>query len=454
VTYFRLDLDCDRITGRNGTAVYDIGGRRIFLLDDESSQVLAHCEDKNPLKEEWLGGPEHRFLKTLVNEGLGCVHSYPVHVDKLLMSSPIAQLGGMLAPTPEYQSASWNITDRCDQNCHFCPSSLEDPLWQACRSCLRREGNAEDPSLLDNPEPIVEQLAALDLKGLHIRGGNPLLEWKRLTGILDAVEEFPALNTTITTVGTGAPLADILSLYDDYPRVTLNVVMLGFDDENDEGSSNKDNVAAQQCELLDALRQNDLAFLITVVVSDKTPVQRDRATHRIFERWGVTPFFAEFYPMPQNGDDFQFTTIQNGKRLLYLWHDPNQFFQLKESATCMFGGMEISTGGAVTPCAGCNHQCGKIANGDLSGALSGDQLYNVWDTSKSKIDQCKDCALRFACVDCLAADLLGEKNETVRAAYCPVMFSDRSLFEDANLLEGRGFVHLLSLKKGLESCPA
>jgi hypothetical protein len=47
---------------------------------------------------------------------------------------------------------------------------------------------------------------------------------------------------------------------------------------------------------------------------------------------------------------------------------------------------------------------------------------------------------------------LGEKNDKVAAAYCPVMFSERSLFEDAHLLQGQGFVHLLSLK-GMESCP-
>ena len=192
-------------------------------------------------------------------------------------------------------------------------------------------GNTEAQSLLDNPALIVEQLAALDFQGLHIRGGNPFLEWNRLIRVLDAAKEFPTLSTTITTVGTGAPLADILLLYDVYARITLNVVLLGFNDENEEGGSSKDDVAAQQFALLDALRQNDLAFLITVIVSDKTPVQRDSVTNRIFERWKVKPYFAEFYPLPLNGDNIQFTTIQNGKRLLYLSRDPNQFFELKES---------------------------------------------------------------------------------------------------------------------------
>jgi hypothetical protein len=453
VAYFRLDGDCERITGRNGTVVYDIGGGRIFLFDDEASQVLAHCESRNPLKEEWLGGPEHQFLRTLAKEGLGRFHSYPVHVDKLFMSSPLVQKSGMLAQKPVFNTATWSITDRCDQDCHFCPGSAEDPLWQACRSCFRREGIEKDQSLLNNPEPVIEELAALGFHGLHIRGGNPLLEWERLTNILGAVNKFSTLNITITTVGTGAQLTDILSLYDISPRLTLNIVLLGFDDEHVEGCLNKDDVAVQQFALLDALRKNELAFLITVIVSDKAPVQRDSVTNRIFERWKVIPQFAEFYPMPKSGDAFQFTTIQNGKRLLYRWRDPNQFFQLKENASCMFGGMEITTGGTITPCAGCNHQCGKIVDKGLSGGLRGDQLYDVWGTSKSDIDQCKDCALRVACVDCLAADMLGEKNEKVRASYCPVMFSERSLFDDADLLEGRGFVYRLSLKRGLETCP-
>lgn len=74
--YFRLNNDCFLIQGR-GAALYDVSRSRVFLLDQEASDVLRACEEQQPLKMEWTAGPVRQFLDLLMAEGLGCNYDPP-----------------------------------------------------------------------------------------------------------------------------------------------------------------------------------------------------------------------------------------------------------------------------------------------------------------------------------------------------------------------------------------
>jgi len=451
MTYFRLNMGAILKTGGKGAVLYDVIGRRIFLLDKEAQRLLQECENRMPVKDEGLAGSAHRFLDLMVSEGLGFYYSHPTHIDKMLTSSPINELE-MLGPPPAYKIVNWSITSRCDQACHFCPASLQQPIWQACRSCVRRANSSEIPSVFDNPAHLVKQMADLGIWGIHLRGGNPLLEWERLTAILNCTRSQPHLRVGITTPGTGRAIEHIISLY-RYPNVQLNVVLIGFEDRSDRRLPEANSVRSTQYKLLDTLRQCNALFSIVVVISDKTPVDREYASQWVFKRWGMIPGFAEFHPSPENGSrEFRFNTIQTNRKPLLLWRNPEEFFQRTENNACVSGIMEITVDGSVKPCAGCDDDCGKIINNDLRHAIKGRRLYELWKMSKDKIEQCSDCPLGIACSDCLAAERLGTIDKRVALGYCPVM-QDGDLYANAGRFEHQGFVYLLSIEKGLERCP-
>jgi MoaA/NifB/PqqE/SkfB family radical SAM enzyme len=448
--YFRLNIDCFLVAGKKGSALYNVNSQKIYLLDQESGRLLEECEGRQPLKQEWLHGKFHSFLDLLVREGLGCYYPYPVYVDKMLLDSPLNRVGGMLSPWTDYKVMSWSITNQCDHNCHFCPNDLQQPLWQACRSCVRRDNAIEDPALFADPISFLKQMTGLGIWGLHIRGGNPLLEWARLTGILHAANSFPHLKIAVTTPGTGLPVNDILSLYDNFPNFKLNVTLLGFNEDPDKSLADGTDAAIDQFKLLDVLRERNAPFDIIVVISDQTPADRESASAQIFNRWGIMPHFAEFYPLPdKNKTDFRFSSIQKNKKTLYMWRTAKEFFHRVNNSICLQGGFEVAVNGSIKPCAGCGHDCGKVFNNRLTDALKGDFLYNLWKQGKDKVAQCADCALRFACIDCLAADLLGATNRKVASGYCPVM-EDSDLYAKAGSFEHQDCLHLLSVERGLE----
>lgn len=451
MVYFRLNSDCYFLSSEKGAVLYDVFGRRIILLDNEARTLLQSCEKGQALADESLKAKARQFFELLIREGFGFYYPRHYFIDKMLLASPM-ELLEPLAPPPTYKVVNWNITSRCDQNCHFCPNDLQSPSWQACRSCVRRSNDVEAPSLFGDIGLLVKQMVGLGISGIHIRGGNPLLEWDRLISILNSMENYPQVRVGITTPGTGKALDDILSLY-RWRNVQLNVVLQGFEDKSNGPVSGGSDVRHLQFRLLDALRQSNRLFSIVVVVSDMILADRDSASRWIFKRWGVMPVFSEFYPSQcEKRESFHFTHVQSKIKSLSPWRDPEEFLQRFHKNTCVSGVMEIALSGNIKPCAGCDDDCGKIVNNDLIRALRGERLYSVWGMAKEQIDQCRDCPLRLACSDCLAAEKLGIKDKRLAAAYCPVMEKD-DLFANAGHFEHQGFLYLLSVEKGLERCP-
>ena len=435
MAYFRLHIDCYLVCGRNGCAVYDVNGRRILLPDREAAAVLLACESRKPLRKEWLQGRVHRFLGTLVREGLGFFHSHPVHVDKMVLSTPMDDGGGLLMPPTEYTAISWSITDRCDHDCGFCPSAFRHPTWMACRSCVRRADRADQAAACSGDGALVRQMAGLGIRRLHIRGGNPLLEWERLEGVLSEAGKHPGLQVTITTPGTGQPVERLLEL-SRRPGVSLNLVLAGGP------------LLSEQESRLDVLRQGGATFSVVVLVSDDHPVDLPAETRRIVERFGTRPAFAEFHAMPDGKNAFQFRHVRKDSKQLYLWQNARQFFHMTRRNACIYGGLEIAPDGSISPCVACDHGCGKIRNGDLVAALKGPMLYDVWKMNKDRVLTCKDCAMRFACIDCLAAELMGDGHAPVARGYCPVMDAE-DLYSEVDRLSHQGFLRLLSVAKGV-----
>lgn len=447
--YFRLNNDCFLIQGR-GAALYDVSRSRVFLLDQEASDVLRACEEQQPLKMEWTAGPVRQFLDLLMAEGLGCNYDRPVYIDKMRWLAPLQSLR-TLFDAPPYLKLDWSITNRCDNHCPFCPRHQHQVVWQACRSCLRRDDSPENLSLLDDPKSLIKQLAQLGMSGIHIRGGNPLLQWERLLTILNVLKEYPRLRLAISTPGTGRSLEDIVSLY-QYKNLGLNVVLIGFDPVPGPRRSDGAPDSARQFELLDALLAAHCAFHISVLIPGGLSLDGPFVSQSIYDRWKIKPTFVEFYSPQNSGNqgEFRFTFAKDGKKRLDPWRDPNHFFFRFEKNTCLSGGMELTAGGSIMPCPGLDQVCGKVINADLSSALKGSLLYDLWEKPKHEIRGCEQCALRYGCSTCAAAEFAGENNPSLKRAYCPPCLQS-STPENGCLWDHDGFIYSLSVKKGLES---
>ncbi len=448
--YFRLNPECHLSAGSLGAALYDILGRRIFLLDKRTHDLLRGCETAGAPADHLQRPEARRFLGLLVRLGLGGYHPEGTYVDKLLAGSPLEAFES-LGPPPSYTVAAWTITDRCDHHCSFCPVAPGVASLQACRTCVRRGGTAVPPASLGNPSDFLRQLAALGIRRLQIRGGNPLLEWERLIEVLGAAAAYPRLRVGITCPGTGRSVAEIRGLY-DFGNVQVDVVLHGFRERRDRYVPQPGDVFLAQCMLLDALRQAGLSFSVTVMVSDEAVADTQFALRWIMRRWGAIPCFAEIRQLPQDGP-FRLMSRDGGRRPLHMWRDVDDFFHRLRHRACLDGGFEIATDGSLHPCAGIDAECGRVVGGDLGHALRNDRLYDFWKASKDRTGSCRECPLGPVCFDCLSADLFAAKDARMSAAYCPVM-SGADLHGTPECLEHEGFLYLLGIDRGLELCPA
>lgn len=447
--YFRLATNCYLIEGDKDAAVYDVSHARIFLLDETSYRILRRCEDGAALDEsDPTNEDEIELLNRLCDERLGFFEHAPAFVDKFLPHAPVEWRGFCLQP-PRYRRADWSITNRCELACSFCPRDGA-VSWQACQTCVRRDLAEEDRRLFERPQRIVQQIADLGVAVLHIRGGNPLLDWERLQAIIETAGSYPHLSVIITTPGTGQSVDRILTLY-KIPNLRLNVVMLGISAASVGDVCGKGQTFNRQVQLVDALSNGGLPFFVTFLLSRSTRHDRDEMIRFAQTRWQATPSFAEIYRQEEMPEQFRFTHLRANAKPLVPWRSVEEFYFRIRSNTCLYGAFEISADGGIKPCAGLDQTCGQVVGGKLRSALRDEQLYSLWNLGKSDIEPCDRCALRYACADCTAAELAGTAKPTLKQAYCP--------FEpggDARASESRwdhdGFVQVVKLEGKKVSC--
>lgn len=437
MTYFHLAADCFLVEGVKDAALYDITGRRLFLLDEAAHAILSKCENQSLLEAAWLDPNGMPLLHILAGEGLGSFHAAPAYIDKLLPNAPIGWRGFSLRPPP-FRKLDWSLTDECDVACDFCPRAESDLCWQACTGCLRRTApSGATATLPADVESIVDQIAALGVLGVHIRGGNPLLEWERLDAVLRASARHPNFRVMVTTPGAGRPVEDIAGLY-RYAHFGLNIVMFAIPGQNGGHASSLD-LLAEQLNLADELKRRGLRFSVTYLLRDASPQTREAIECFAQKRWKVQPRYSEIHT--KSAEHSSFSHINSKGKPLTLWRSIENFYFRVGWSTCLFGACEIAADGTIYPCAGLDKAAAEIAGGQLRPALGKDSIFDWWKSSKNDVGPCNRCALRYACADCRAAELVA--SPVVGARWCP-FDPDGDVRACQSKWDHSGFVYVLS----------
>lgn len=290
------------------------------------------------------------LLRILQAEGVGSFDSGPAYVDKLLIRSPVEFKGFAMQP-PNYQRVAWEITDRCDMACDFCGRASEVVSWQSCQSCIRRDKRREVRRDFERPESFLAELADLEVGTIHIRGGNPLLEWDRLQSILWAAQGYQKITVLITTPGIGQPRERLLSLCEG-GRVQLNIVMFGIDAPSYEAVCGRSDVLEEQIALVDDLVKRTLPFYLTFVLSFDTREKRHDILNFVRQRWKGTPSFTEVYWREALADSLRFSHLLSEGKPLYPWRTIDEFYFRIRANTCLYGSFEVGIDGLIRPCPG------------------------------------------------------------------------------------------------------
>jgi len=447
--YFRLHPDVFLTVGRNGSVLYDIMGPAIYVLDSEAERVLRHCESNACLNDGALLHSSLGVLDTLIDRGLGQYYSKPVYIDPMYFKHH-----DHLEPPapPPYGKLSLVITDACEHECEFCPYLFEHDLsWFACSSCVRSKSIKDDADYQCQVESLLADAYGLGVTWLHIRGGNPFLDWERLQEVLTCAAKYVVLRVCITTPGTGRPIKDIISLY-ERDGVCLNVTVSGaafLEAQKEEDRS----LFEAQCELLGSLSERKLDFSITANIVGCEAGASEVISKVISERFGKTPYFAQFIRRSDFSlGDCRFHVVKNGKRALDIWTQPTIFYHRLINNYCLYGGIEVDNYGDIKACAGCSQCYGSVREKSLLEFAKHNELHDTWKRSKAVVSPCNECALRLACSDCHAAEQMAPDVPGGATCYCPLASMD-NLYDCASLLDYHPSVFFCSADGSVMPCP-
>lgn len=426
MTWFRLAADVFLVEGDGADALYDVHGGRVLVLDEIARGVLHHCEANEALPAE-LEPTVKAFLDALEEAGLGAYEDSPAHVEKLLLHQPTNWQGMCMQP-PNFSRADWSLTDRCDQDCAHCGRSGETLTWEGCRTCLRRSAEGGDAWMPERPAALVAEIAALGVRTLHIRGGNPLLVWDALCGVAGAAAAH-GLELVVTTPGTGRSPSDIVALC-HRTGAQLNVVVPACET----------GAVEKAAPLLDALAAAGLPGFITVLLTPETQALRRTLRDEVAARWNCEPSFAEVCLRSEAKGGFRLSHVTADARAMTPWSNAEAFFFRRVGNTCTYGAFEIGADGKIRTCIGLGDIHGDVAADGLRRALAGDGLYGAWEQNKGRIAPCQNCALRLACADCSAFEVAGQDDAAAKAAYCPIDPADSTLAAGVGACGISGFV--------------
>lgn len=368
--YFRLNPECYLIRGKKNGAIFDLIDEETYALNRNETEIVAYCEDNNPIKRN------EAFLRELKRLCLGNFYSRKVYIPRVRVDSLDIEQG----EPSKFNRAFLEINNLCNRDCWFCGYyGIKRTL--GCLGCNKWNESGE-PVTIERWKDIVDELQNLGCRDIYIKGGDLTLAWAKTLDILDyASRKFDNIYVIIHEQG----LTD--SIMDDL----VNKAKLIVQTENsiDIPSPNTIMLLTLDWErYVDMPEIQSKNVLMDFIIKDKTS--------------------------SVDGISLKGRTAPNMYRFLNnIRYHP-----------CLGHTIAISHTGNVLPCPMMRNKVyGNTINRELYNIFreKWDDIDNLWQLNLDKIDKCTSCEFRYVCNDCRALEegLTGRLNGKITCGHNP-----------------------------------
>lgn len=401
--FFRLNNLVQLIDGKN-ISMYNLKNNVVYLLDKDLGEFIKYCEENNPIEEHNLFFEDKEritvFLSKLINLKLGEITSEKVHVDKFKFNTS-EKLINLIQPPPFFNRVILNYSNKCNLDCNFC-NKANMKNWQGCVSCV---SNYDSKSQISDEEvlSIIEKLKPLEIKELFIKGGNPLMNMDLIESIVKILSE-EKIKVKIISNGLGVEYNRLKVLLSN-AFVELRIVAFGLEDFESKYYFNESykDIIKGQTKLMDKLFEDNFKFEVTFQITDENQEYSVETIMKLREKYktivSITNLVDEKNPN-------KLRLIQGGMKYIPKFISPKEIFWNKDHNRCLYGTFYINCDRHVYSCSESKDYLGNIGEcgKDIYKVLSNQQLYNIWNDSKDKIENCNQCSLRYFCLDCFEFD--------------------------------------------------
>ena len=301
------------------------------------------------------------------------------------------------------------VTDVCNQRCLHCYTSSD-----------RRKGYFLDREVLKR---VISQASELEFEQLQFTGGEPLL-YPKIWDIISYLRDV----TTIPVVELYTNLTLLrdkeIKLLKKY-QVKIATTLLGSCSKIHDYCTGVRGSFDILLKNLRKIRDEGIEFRVGVIKLAENENDMENI-ERLLRKEKFISFNKSFTPdevRPVGRGERYLNLNSNQKWPLYLHINPEYFYTAHHWNTCWGGELAITSKGQVLPCIFARDEIlGNVYHQNLKQIIESPKTQRFWKITSDKIEKCKDCEYRYACMDCRVLSIKageGLFGKPVRCDYDP-----------------------------------
>ncbi len=398
MSYFRFYPDVKTVEGMASSNVYFFGGGRVISLTKKESEILDWLEKESveSAYEQFDYDTVKHILEYFMEKGMGNLYSDQVHAETYIPHMPF-ELKGYLEPPTVINELTIEIG--YDDRYHI---AEKDKLvvFQGCNACIPSTALYRDTdSVLEAVKAALERIPKIRIEKLVLRCGN-------INVYLNAVREIYDIFVKNNPRGS----LEVVTCYDTYDQSVLAFL------EQAKASlvvcTADAGLPEHPCFFADiAELQKRIPVTVSLILLHEGENQYDVIREKIAEL-GISLRTTEILHSPSD----KIISLPTGRdRLEQI--DTEKYFFRKKNSGCLYGKIMVDCNGDIRPCLYNKNVLGNVWDG-FAVVFEKELHEPYWNKSKNKVEVCKKCANRYACVDCNTMEELFSEQPRYKNLIC------------------------------------
>ena len=388
--WFFLNREVVLIRAPRGSAIYNLFNGEIFSpYQEEIAEMLALAEQGFRISEiarrlSWDIESVKGTFENLERQGIGRFYNKKVYIEKYKIGIPLTDVRDV---PPTITKCFIELPTECDAGCSFCTSPK---LWP-CVTCTQvHERPVQDYEQL--LYVFLSRILKMQCFAIVFHGGDPFTNEALLLSLVKFCRE-KGFDGQLFVITCGkhlnAHIINFMSKYKVHPIIPFG------------GLARKTPISLRALtDVTRRLKQKGLNFTISVVMNntDDTEIHdliRNMSPDRILET-----------VILNLGDKSNLRNVQGVLKKYMLKATANTLYHNRYFHPCLHGTLAVTVRGDLLPCPYMRSEVlGNIRDPEVIDIVFERRLIDrYWRMTLSNVEGCKECGLRYGCMDCRAVE--------------------------------------------------
>jgi len=390
--YLSLFNNCVFVNETRNSSLYDFKDGSVYKLDMLNSEVIMLTKKGYSVLEisKKIGmGLNYimNILNNYVENELGFFSENKLFIEEYKIGNIL--LNKDISFNPVIYRCFIEISYACGLNCDFC----DDEKINQCYLCHKQ---GEKKINTNGIKKFINFIVNTNCLSLVFHGGDPLLNPELLKEMIKFSRN-KGFNGKIFVITNGKNIYKIYDYLEEYHVYYI----IPYIDKNYMKSE-----LLSVDEIIDLKNKyNDTIKITKLFTPDSFKLKEEKE------------IYFDYFSL--KNPEIVYDLLKDNKGLGIPKVDANRFYHNKYRHPCLYGNLAIDLLGNIYPCPHMkNDNLGNIDENVIYDIFE-NKLVEYWNLSLSKLQNCSDCSLKYACTDCRAYEVNKHK-EISKKIICPL----------------------------------